>query len=61
LSDRSLGCIILIDDERTYRDALKYVEAVRLDDLQGGNDRVMAGNAPNASCTGSAPVRAPSR
>ena len=30
---RSLGCILVIDDERTYRDALKYVEAVRLDDL----------------------------
>jgi len=30
---RALGCILIIDDERTYRDALKYVEAVRLDDL----------------------------
>lgn len=29
----SLGCILVIDDEQTYRDALKYVEAVRLDDL----------------------------
>jgi predicted nucleic acid-binding protein len=30
---RSLGCILVIDDECTYRDALAYVEAVRLDDL----------------------------
>lgn len=30
---RSLGCILVMDDESTYRDALKYVEAVRLDDL----------------------------
>ena len=30
---RSLGCILVIDDEQTYHDALAYVEAVRLDDL----------------------------
>jgi predicted nucleic acid-binding protein len=30
---RMLGCVLIIDDEETYRDALAYVEAVRLDDL----------------------------
>ncbi len=31
---RHLGCVLVLRDERTYRDALKYVEAFRLDDLQ---------------------------
>ena len=28
------NCVLIIRDEMTYRDAKKYVEAIRLDDLQ---------------------------